>query len=50
MLPDGVAAQKKFIRVIGESREDYLYPSELFILIELPQAVEGKLIAVLPEI
>ncbi len=49
VLPDDVAAQKKFIRVIDESREDYLYLSKLFILVELPQAVEEKLIAVLPK-
>jgi hypothetical protein len=39
VLPDDVAAQKKFIRVIDESREDYLYPSKLFVLVGLPQAV-----------
>jgi len=49
VLPDDMAAQRKFIRVIGESREDYLYPSKLFVLVKLPQAVEEKLIAVLPK-
>ncbi len=33
--PDDAAAQKHFIRVIDESREDYLYSSKLFVLVEL---------------
>ncbi|KAM3092320.1 hypothetical protein ACKFKG_22960 [Phormidesmis sp. 146-35] len=46
VIPDDVAAQKNFIRVIDESGEDYLYPSSLFVLVEFPQAVEEKLMAV----
>ncbi|MBX6312288.1 MAG: hypothetical protein IRY99_05120 [Isosphaeraceae bacterium] len=37
-LPDPVAASRDFIRVIDESGEDYLYPSECFVAIELPEA------------
>jgi hypothetical protein len=41
MLPDRAAASRGFVRVIDESGEDYLYPEELFVPIELPQeAVE----------
>ena len=37
-LPDPVAASRGFVRVIDESGEDYLYPSEYFVAVELPQA------------
>jgi hypothetical protein len=30
--------------VIDESGEDYLYPAEYFVLIQLPQAVEKSLL------
>jgi hypothetical protein len=43
VLPDSKAAEYKHIRVIDESGEDYLYPSDFFIPIELPQAVEEAL-------
>jgi len=31
------------VRVIDESGEDYLYPSEFFVAIELPAAIEKTL-------
>ncbi len=34
------ASQHQMIRVVDESGEDYLYPSNYFIPIELPKAVE----------
>jgi hypothetical protein len=37
-LPDEVAAARGFVRVIDESGEDYLYPLERFVAVELPQA------------
>jgi len=37
-LPDEVAEARGFVRVIDESGEDYLYPSERFVAVELPQA------------
>jgi hypothetical protein len=37
-LPDPVAASRGFVRVIDESGEDYLYPSDRFVAVELPQA------------
>jgi len=40
VLPDEEAAVDGDIRVIDESGEDYLYPAEWFVPIELPQAVE----------
>ncbi len=32
------------IRVIDESGEDYLYPEEFFVRVDLPAAVEQKLL------
>jgi hypothetical protein len=37
-LPDPVAAKRGFLRVIDESGEDYLYPADFFVVIDLPQA------------
>jgi hypothetical protein len=37
-LPDPVAASRGFVRVVDESGEDYLYPSDWFVAVELPQA------------
>lgn len=37
-LPDPVAASRGFVRVIDESGEDYLYPSDRFVAVELPRA------------
>ena len=34
-----VAAEHQLIRVVDESGEDYLYPADFFIPIELPEAV-----------
>ena len=35
-LPDERAAEDNFIRVIDETGEDYLYPAELFVPIQVP--------------
>ena len=40
VIPDARAAEHRLIRVIDESGEDYLYPADYFVPIELPQAVE----------
>ncbi len=40
VLKDSDAAQNRMVRVIDESGEDYLYPANYFISIELPKAVE----------
>ena len=42
-LPDKSASEHQLIRVIDESGEDYLYPTDFFVSIELPQAVEEAL-------
>ena len=44
VIPDARAAEHRLIRVIDESGEDYLYPADYFVTIELlPQAVEKVL-------
>ena len=43
VVPDEAAAADGLLRVVDESGEDYLYPAELFLLIELPQAIEKAL-------
>jgi hypothetical protein len=44
VLPDEDAAIDGDIRVIDESGEDYLYPAEYFVFVELPQSVEKSLL------
>jgi len=41
VLPDQVAAIRHFVRVVDESGEDYLYPEDLFVPVEVPQAAQG---------
>jgi hypothetical protein len=45
VLPDARAANDKYIRVIDESGEDYLYPADFFIRLTLPREVERALSA-----
>ena len=42
-LADKEAESHKMIRVIDESGEDYLYPAEFFVPIDLPAAVAKSL-------
>ncbi len=44
ILPDKSATADGYLRVIDESGEDYLYPKDNFILIELPKAAEHTLL------
>jgi hypothetical protein len=43
VLEDEFGRQHGMIRVIDESAEDYLFPSEYFVRVSLPQAVEKRL-------
>lgn len=43
ILPDESASRSGFVRVIDDSGEDYLYPADNFLLLDLPQAVEEAL-------
>lgn len=43
ILPDDEATQEGYLRVVDESREDYLYPESYFILIELTRKAREAL-------
>ena len=43
VLPDEAAAADGYLRVIDESGDDYLYPEDYFLPIELPKAAEKAL-------
>jgi hypothetical protein len=43
VLPDEDAAVDGDLRVVDESGEDYLYPADYFVIVELPQEVRESL-------
>jgi hypothetical protein len=43
VLPDREAAREGYIRVVDESGEDYIYPSDLFVPVRLSAAVVRRL-------
>lgn len=43
VLPDREAAREGYIRVVDESGEDYIYPSDFFVPVKLPVAVVRQL-------
>jgi hypothetical protein len=43
VLPDESAARSNYIRVTDETGEDYLYPANLFVPIEVPRGGESRL-------
>ena len=45
VLPDKAAAAEGYLRVIDESGDDYLYPEDYFLPIELPKAAEKALLS-----
>ena len=44
IVPDLEADKEGDLRVLDESGEDYIYPAEWFILIEVPEAVQQSLL------
>ncbi len=44
VVPDAAAALRNQIRIVDESGEDYLYPMEYFIPVELPQSLADMLL------
>ncbi|MEX1205332.1 MAG: hypothetical protein WEB85_08785 [Dongiaceae bacterium] len=44
MLPDPDAAKLRQLRVIDESGDDYLYPEDYFVPIDLPDAMRQAVI------
>lgn len=44
LLPDEAATQEGYLRVIDESRDDYLYPESYFVLLDLPKRAQDALL------
>jgi hypothetical protein len=44
ILPDAQADKHGDVRVVDESGEDYLYPADWFVAIEVPKAVQTSLL------
>ena len=44
VLPDESAAKSRYLRVIDNEGEDYLYPAAYFVLVDFPPAVEQALL------
>ena len=44
VVPDESAARSKYIRVIDNEGEDYLYPASYFVFAEFPPAVQQALL------
>ncbi len=44
VLPDAEAEREGDVRVLDESGEDYLYPADWFVALEVPQAVRDSLL------
>ena len=45
VVTDGRAAQEGYVRIIDESGEDYLYPDDYFVPIDVPTAAKKILAA-----
>ncbi len=43
IIPDRSADEMDQVRVVDESGEDYLYPKEFFLVVQLPQSVSNAL-------
>ena len=41
VLPDNSASAVSMVRIVDESGEDYLYPEDYFVPIEVPLAATG---------
>jgi hypothetical protein len=44
VLPDESAAKSNYVRVIDNEGEDYLYPADYFVFVDLPQEVTRALL------
>lgn len=44
VLPDPQADKDGDLRIVDESGEDYLYPKDWFVLIDVPEVVEASLL------
>jgi hypothetical protein len=43
VIPDEVAKHEGYLRIIDESGEDYLYPENYFVIVQLPQEAQEAL-------
>lgn len=43
VVPDASAVARRHLRVVDESGEDYLYPEDWFVAVDLPESAERKL-------
>jgi len=43
VIPDETAAKSNHIRVVDNEGEDYLYPADYFMFLDLPQEIERAL-------
>lgn len=48
ILPDESAARSNYIRVVDETGEDYLYPAEYFVSVNLPPEAAKALMVTTP--
>jgi hypothetical protein len=48
VIPDALAAERGYLRVIDESGEDYLYPADYFATIDISKEIEQALAARAP--
>jgi hypothetical protein len=46
VIEDAFAAEHGLVRVVDESGEDYLYPAEFFVRVQLPASVEKALVKI----
>jgi hypothetical protein len=44
LVPDRQADKHGDVRVVDESGEDYLYPADWFVVLDVPKAVETSLL------
>jgi hypothetical protein len=46
VLPDESAAKSNYVRVIDNEGEDYLYPTDYFVLFNFPARIEQALLRI----
>ena len=42
IVPDEEAAKEGYLRVMDESREDYLYPQSYFVIVDVPRQARAS--------
>ncbi|NOX63752.1 MAG: hypothetical protein GXP42_17645 [Chloroflexi bacterium] len=48
ILPDENAERSNYVRVIDNEGEDYLYPADYFVFIDVSTTAEDRLLSALP--